>query len=126
MIPFVGSATDTLDNQVSQTGGKADGSVDADRLGPLDLGKGNGAEPILNFRPGALRGGSVCPDQQDRPLFKLHLQFSIQAGITVIFHFSAKSLIRVSTAKVAANNRALDFMPPAGPVFHNAPPFVRP
>jgi hypothetical protein len=36
-----------------------------------------------------------------------------------------KSLIGGSTAKMAADNRAFDFIPAAGPVFHKAPRFVR-
>ena len=108
-----------------KTGGKLEGPINTDWRGPLDLGKGDRAEPILDFRPGTLRWSAFRPDEQDRPRFELHLQFSIHAGFAVILHFPLKSLIGGSTAKMAADNRAFDFIPAAGPVFHKAPPFVR-
>ena len=108
-----------------KTGGKLEGPINTDWSRPLDLGEGDRAEPLLDFRPGALRWGTFRPDEQDRARFELHLQFSIHAGFTVILHFPLKSLIGGSTAEMAANYRAFDFIPTAGPVFHEAPPFVR-
>jgi len=107
-----------------KTCGILEGPIDTDWRGPLDLGKGDRAEPILDFRPGTLRWGVFRPDEQDRPRFELHLQFSIHSGFTVILHFPLKSLIGVLTAETAANNRAFDLIPAAGSVFHKPPPFV--
>jgi hypothetical protein len=68
------------------------------------------------------RWNPFSPAKENGSLSELHLQFSTQTGITIILHFPIKSLAGVSAAKEAADNRAFDFIPVTGSVFHKAPP----
>jgi hypothetical protein len=93
-----------LNSQVFQARGKAGSSTHGNRLRPLDLGKGNGTEPILDLRSGTLRWIAFSSAKQNCAFFKPHLQFSTHAGIAVILHLPAKILIGVPAAEVVADN----------------------
>ena len=68
---------------------------------------------------------TCCPDKQDCSIFKVGLQFSIHAGVTVIFHSAVKGDSETMTVKTRADNRLVCFMTVAVSIFHKPIPFQK-